>query len=131
MKHKGLSIQLMLALVFVLVLVITGSLSAQDPPVCATPSEDGSIPAECELINIEQEATASTMTANAAMLATSVEFGNPPTPNNGNCFPFGCGYSSNNHYQQVYNASHFPESGYVDKIMFFNTEMPGATFRGS
>src|SRR5260370_15133895 len=55
--------------------------------------------------------------------------GNPPDSGTGNCFPFGCAYTTN--YQQVYSASQFTSAGgplLISGLEFYNTQFDsGAT----
>jgi hypothetical protein len=47
--------------------------------------------------------------------------GLPPSPNTGNCFPFGCSYSGE--YQQVYTHSQFSGPITITDLEFFNTQV--------
>lgn len=51
--------------------------------------------------------------------ATTIIVGNPPDPNTGNCFPFGCAYSGE--YQQVYTHSLFTAPITITNLEFYNT----------
>jgi hypothetical protein len=57
--------------------------------------------------------------------ATTLIIGLPPTPGNGNCFPFGCSYNSE--YQQVFTQSPFASLGPVriTQLSFYNTQFNG------
>jgi PEP-CTERM motif len=52
--------------------------------------------------------------------------GNPPDQGTGNCFPFGCAYTTN--YQQVYSHTQFGGPILITGLQFFNTQVDqGAT----
>ncbi len=46
--------------------------------------------------------------------------GNPPDQGTGNCFPFGCAYTTN--YQQVYSHTQFNQSILITGLDFYNTQ---------
>ncbi len=52
--------------------------------------------------------------------------GLPPDPGTGNCFPFGCAYTTN--YQQVYSHTQFTQPILITGLEFYNTQYDnGAT----
>ena len=66
------------------------------------------------------------LTANLVLLSLSLAargdiiVGAPPDSGFGNCFPFGCDYSTE--YQQVYTSSLFPGPYQITGLEFFNTQ---------
>lgn len=50
-----------------------------------------------------------------------IVIGNPPDQGTGNCFPFGCAYTTN--YQQVYSHPQFGGAILITGLEFFNTQV--------
>ena len=64
--------------------------------------------------------------ASTPLMAGTLVMGNPPAPESGNCFPFGCNYgrftSLGNEYQQVYSNTVFNGPIAITGLEFYNTQ---------